>query len=161
MFPLQDGAADVCVAGLALLDGVHLPARRRGEEDHRDGDVALQNAAASRHEVRVRRLEGLDRYARHPSLQGARSRGLGGTRAAFLATSSLVDRRSLEHRMLLLQVSYEDFKIHMSQMYQNYERQRVDNISDPDVRKAAPISTISGEQFVVVLASHGAWVDVL
>ena len=32
----------------------------------------------------------------------------------------------------------------MSQMYQQYERQRVDNIADPDVRRQHPISTISG-----------------
>ena len=41
-------------------------------------------------------------------------------------------------------MSYEDFKIHMSQMYQQYERQRVDNITDPAVRQQHPISTISG-----------------
>ena len=32
----------------------------------------------------------------------------------------------------------------MSQMYQQYERQRVDNIPDPAVRRTHPISTISG-----------------
>ena len=43
-----------------------------------------------------------------------------------------------------VQVSYEDFKMHMSQMYQQYEMQRVDNISDPAIRQQHPISTISG-----------------
>ena len=42
------------------------------------------------------------------------------------------------------QVSYEDFKIHMSQMYLQYERQRVDHITDPEIRQQHPISTISG-----------------
>ena len=32
----------------------------------------------------------------------------------------------------------------MSQMYQQYEMQRVDNISDPAIRQQHPISTISG-----------------
>ena len=50
----------------------------------------------------------------------------------------------LSFLLFYLQVSYEDFKIHMSQMYQQYERQRVDNIADPDVRRQHPISTISG-----------------
>ena len=36
----------------------------------------------------------------------------------------------------------------MSQMYQQYERQRVDNIADPDVRRQFPISTISGTSYV-------------
>ena len=36
----------------------------------------------------------------------------------------------------------------MSQMYQQYERQRVDNIADPDVRRQHPISTISGTSHV-------------
>ena len=41
-------------------------------------------------------------------------------------------------------VAYEDFRIHMSKMYQQYERQRVDNLSDPEERLQHPISTISG-----------------
>ena len=36
----------------------------------------------------------------------------------------------------------------MSQMYQQYERQRVDNIADPDVRRQHPISIISGTSHV-------------
>ncbi|XP_064636479.1 neurobeachin-like isoform X3 [Lineus longissimus] len=43
-------------------------------------------------------------------------------------------------------VAYEDFKIHMNQMYQQYERQRVDGITDPNIRQQFPISTISGLQ---------------
>ena len=41
-------------------------------------------------------------------------------------------------------MSYEDFKIHMSQMYEQYEQQRVDHIADPDERRQHPVSTISG-----------------
>ncbi|XP_036367591.1 neurobeachin isoform X5 [Octopus sinensis] len=41
-------------------------------------------------------------------------------------------------------VAYEDFRLHMSKMYQQYERQRVENIVDPHERKQHPISTISG-----------------
>ncbi|KAK3100612.1 hypothetical protein FSP39_022596 [Pinctada imbricata] len=40
-------------------------------------------------------------------------------------------------------VAYEDFKIHMSKMYMQYDRQRVDNV-DPQQRGNYPISTISG-----------------
>ena len=32
----------------------------------------------------------------------------------------------------------------MSKMYQQYERQRVDNVTDPQERRQYPISTISG-----------------
>ncbi|XP_064610079.1 neurobeachin-like isoform X2 [Liolophura sinensis] len=41
-------------------------------------------------------------------------------------------------------VAYEDFRIHMSKMYNQYERQRVDHISDPEERRQHPVSTISG-----------------
>jgi len=44
----------------------------------------------------------------------------------------------------MLQVSYEDFRIHMARMYQQYERQQVDHISDPAVRQSQPVSVISG-----------------
>lgn len=44
----------------------------------------------------------------------------------------------------LLQVAYEDFKIHMSKMYQQFEQNRTDNISDPSELQHRPISTISG-----------------
>ncbi|XP_055893443.1 neurobeachin-like isoform X6 [Biomphalaria glabrata] len=41
-------------------------------------------------------------------------------------------------------VAYEDFKIHMSKMYQQFEQNRTDNISDPSELQHRPISTISG-----------------
>ena len=41
-------------------------------------------------------------------------------------------------------MSYEDFRIHMARMYQQYERQQVHHISDPAVRRQHPVSTISG-----------------
>ena len=44
----------------------------------------------------------------------------------------------------ILQVSYEDFRIHMARMYQQYERQQVDHIADPAVRRSRPVSVISG-----------------
>ncbi|XP_021348368.1 neurobeachin-like isoform X2 [Mizuhopecten yessoensis] len=40
-------------------------------------------------------------------------------------------------------VAYEDFKIHMSKMYRQYDQQRVDDV-DPQERQNYPISTISG-----------------
>lgn len=43
-----------------------------------------------------------------------------------------------------MQVSYEEFKLQFAQMYEHYERQRTDNITDPAVRQQRPISTISG-----------------
>lgn len=42
------------------------------------------------------------------------------------------------------QVSYEDFRIHMARMYQQYERMQVSNVADPALRRQLPISTISG-----------------
>lgn len=42
------------------------------------------------------------------------------------------------------QVSYEEFKLQFAQMYEHYERQRSDNITDPELRQQRPISTISG-----------------
>lgn len=41
-------------------------------------------------------------------------------------------------------VSYEEFKLQFSQMYEHYERHRADNITDPALRQQRPISTISG-----------------
>lgn len=41
-------------------------------------------------------------------------------------------------------VSLEEFKLQFSQMYEQYEKQRSDNITDPEVRQTRPISTISG-----------------
>lgn len=41
-------------------------------------------------------------------------------------------------------VSYEEFKLQFAQMYEHYERRRVDNITDPLLRQRRPISTISG-----------------
>ncbi|XP_075235222.1 A kinase anchor protein rugose [Lycorma delicatula] len=41
-------------------------------------------------------------------------------------------------------VSYEEFKLQFAQMYEHYERQRSDNITDPALRQQRPISTISG-----------------
>mgnify|MGYP006965848552 CR=1 FL=1 len=46
--------------------------------------------------------------------------------------------------MLNSQVSYEEFKLQFAQMYEHYERQRSDNITDPHLRQQRPISTISG-----------------
>lgn len=43
-----------------------------------------------------------------------------------------------------VQVSYEEFKLQFAQMYEHYERQRSDNITDPQLRQQRPISTISG-----------------
>lgn len=44
----------------------------------------------------------------------------------------------------IAQVSYEEFKLQFAQMYEHYERQRSDNITDPELRQQRPISTISG-----------------
>lgn len=48
------------------------------------------------------------------------------------------------HLTTLLQVSYEEFKLQFAQMYEQYERHRSDNITDPAIRQQRPISTISG-----------------
>lgn len=62
------------------------------------------------------------------------------------------------------QVSYEEFKLQFAQMYEHYERQRSDNITDPAVRQQRPISTISGwdQQHAVANGYHsnshlGGW----
>lgn len=41
-------------------------------------------------------------------------------------------------------VSYEEFRLQFTQMYEHYERRQSDNITDPVVRQQRPISTISG-----------------
>lgn len=41
-------------------------------------------------------------------------------------------------------VSFEEFKLQFSQMYEQYEQRRSDHITDPAVRRQKPISTISG-----------------
>lgn len=46
--------------------------------------------------------------------------------------------------ILYLQVSFEEFKLQFALMYEHYERQRSDNITDPRLRQQRPISTISG-----------------
>ncbi|XP_047003519.1 neurobeachin [Schistocerca americana] len=53
-------------------------------------------------------------------------------------------------------VSYEEFKLQFAQMYEHYERQRSDNITDPAVRQQRPISTISGwdQQHHIVNGYH-------
>ena len=53
-------------------------------------------------------------------------------------------------------VSYEEFKLQFAQMYEHYERQRTDNITDPALRQARPISTISGwEREEIQHQQHG------
>lgn len=46
--------------------------------------------------------------------------------------------------MFEFKVAYEDFRLHMSKMYQQYERQRVEDVTDPAERDQLPVSTISG-----------------
>ncbi|XP_054709401.1 neurobeachin-like [Uloborus diversus] len=41
-------------------------------------------------------------------------------------------------------VSFEEFKLQFSQMYEQYEQRRSDHLTDPALRKQKPISTISG-----------------
>lgn len=41
-------------------------------------------------------------------------------------------------------VAYEEFKLQFAQMYEKYDKQRADDITDPELRSAHPISTISG-----------------
>lgn len=57
-------------------------------------------------------------------------------------------------------VSYEEFKLQFAQMYEHYERQRSDNITDPAVRQQRPISTISGwERQATGGGGGGEWQD--
>lgn len=51
-------------------------------------------------------------------------------------------------------VSLEEFKLQFSQMYEQYEKQRTDNITDPEVRQARPISTISGWDHSQEIENH-------
>jgi len=53
-------------------------------------------------------------------------------------------------------VSYEEFKLQFAQMYEHYERQRSDNITDPAVRQQRPISTISGWEQQAVNGFHSS-----
>lgn len=52
-------------------------------------------------------------------------------------------------------MSYEEFKLQFAQMYEHYERQRTDNITDPLVRQQRPISTISGWEQQAEHVSNG------
>ncbi|XP_073832382.1 A kinase anchor protein rugose isoform X3 [Musca autumnalis] len=52
-------------------------------------------------------------------------------------------------------VSYEEFKLQFAQMYEHYERQRTDQITDPALRQARPISTISGWEREEMQQQHG------
>ena len=45
---------------------------------------------------------------------------------------------------VFVQVAFEDFNLHMSKMYHQYEQQRTDDMVDPRERQQRPISTISG-----------------
>ena len=64
---------------------------------------------------------------------------------------------------LCCQVSYEDFKLHMAQMYQQYERAQVQHIADPAVRQQRPVSTISGiaDKSTAAASQNGAKVTEL
>ncbi|XP_058978117.1 neurobeachin isoform X7 [Musca domestica] len=53
-------------------------------------------------------------------------------------------------------VSYEEFKLQFAQMYEHYERQRTDQITDPALRQARPISTISGWEREEMQQQHGS-----
>ena len=57
-------------SGVADRHGVHPPALGRGAARLRDGVQPVQDAAAPRHQGRVRRLAGLGRHPRHRTLQG-------------------------------------------------------------------------------------------
>uniref|UniRef100_A0A336M010 CSON009290 protein n=1 Tax=Culicoides sonorensis TaxID=179676 RepID=A0A336M010_CULSO len=41
-------------------------------------------------------------------------------------------------------VSYEEFKMQFTHMFEQYEKHRADNFTDPELRQACPISMISG-----------------
>ena len=47
-------------------------------------------------------------------------------------------------KIILFQVSFEEFKLQFSAMYEQYERRRADTLTDPVERRQRPISTISG-----------------
>ncbi|GFR89629.1 neurobeachin [Elysia marginata] len=68
----------------------------------------------------------------------------GGWRVWIDTLAILHSKVILQQLLLLIDVSYEDFKIHMSKMYQQFEQNRSDNISDPTEQQQRPISTISG-----------------
>ena len=53
-------------------------------------------------------------------------------------------------------VAYEDFRLHMAQLYAQYERAQVQHISDPAVRQQKPVSTISGFAQASAMETGGA-----
>ena len=61
---------NLCTSGVAHLPGLHPPQELRGAEDLRHGLRPLPHAAPPRGQVRVRRVEGLGRHARHRPLKG-------------------------------------------------------------------------------------------
>ena len=54
-------------------------------------------------------------------------------------------------------VSYEDFKIHCSQLYDQFERQRVENVDDPNQVAQHPVSSISKVSEEVVSGPLEFW----
>ena len=67
---VQNGAANVGVARLAVLDGLRIPTQRWGTAGDGVGDGPILHAATPRHQVRVRRLACLDWHSRHSALEG-------------------------------------------------------------------------------------------
>lgn len=76
----------------------------------------------------------MGRHSGHRALQGKYSN----------IVDKIKDNSYGKVNVALFQVSYEEFKLQFAQMYEHYERQRSDNITDPELRQQRPISTISG-----------------
>lgn len=120
------------MARMADSHGLHSPEKHGGAEDFGHGVLVVSHVVASRYQARVRRVARVGGHVGHCTLQGKSLEMISCPKYCEFAVT------------LLVQVSYEEFKLQFAQMYEHYERQRSDNITDPELRQQRPISTISG-----------------
>lgn len=122
------------MAGVANSHGLHSSEEHGRAKDLGYGVLVVSYASASCYKTRVRWMASVGRHSGHRALQGKYSN----------IVDKIKDNSYGKVNVALFQVSYEEFKLQFAQMYEHYERQRSDNITDPELRQQRPISTISG-----------------
>ena len=113
---------------MADIPGCHPPQHRGGDQDQRHGllSVQVQCIIAG---LSCLSTNSLPRMLLHHAIKYE----YGGWRV-------WVDTLAIVHS----KVSFEEFKLQFSAMYEQYERRRADTLTDPVERRQRPISTISG-----------------
>ena len=113
---------------MADIPSCHPPQHRGGDQDQRHGllSVQVQYIIAG---LSCLSTNSLLRMLLHHAIKYE----YGGWRV-------WVDTLAIVHS----KVSFEEFKLQFSAMYEQYERRRADTLTDPVERRQRPISTISG-----------------